>query len=340
LVFAMGGAARAAAFVGVATQMAIAPAASVAPDALRAAYRRPVTIPFPADNLYTPQKALLGRMLFHDTRLSGSGALACASCHNAGFGYGDGLPKGLGNDMKPLARRSPSIVNGAWGALFMWDGRAASLEAQALGPIAAATEMNQPLDRLTHALSAIRGYQALFAAAFPRQAVTPARIAEAIATYERTIVSAPAPFDAWVEGDESAISAAARRGFALFNGKARCALCHAGWYFSDDGFHDIGLPDTDEGRGRIARHVIKMQHAFKTPGLREITQRGPFMHDGSLPTLEAVVAYYNRGGVDRSSRSELIGPLGLASGEQADIVAFLRTLTGSVPPELVARLPR
>jgi len=320
--------------------MPIAPPLASAPNQLRTAYRRPDTIPFPADNPYTPQKALLGRMLFHDTRLSGSGALSCASCHNAGFGYGDGLPKALGNDMKPLARRSPSIENGAWGALFMWDGRAASLEAQALGPIAAGTEMNQPLDRLTHALSSIGEYHALFAAAFPRQAVTPARVAEAIATYERTIVSSPAPLDAWIEGDESAISASAKRGFALFNGRARCALCHAGWYFSDDGFHDTGLPDADDGRGRIVRRVIKMQHAFKTPGLRDVAQRGPFMHDGSLPTLEAVVAHYNRGGVDRSSRSELIGPLGLSAGEQADIVAFLRTLTGSVPPELVAGLPR
>jgi cytochrome c peroxidase len=326
--------------VGEARQVPIAAPPAAAPDALRAGYRRPDTIPFPADNPYTPEKALLGRMLFHDTRLSGSGALACASCHNAGFGYGDGLPKGLGNEMKPLARRSPSIVNGAWGVLFMWDGRAASLESQALGPIAAASEMNQPLDRLTRGLSGIGEYRALFAAAFPGRAVTPARIADAIATYERTIVSAPAPFDAWIEGDENAVSAASKRGFALFNGRARCALCHAGWYFSDDGFHDIGLPDADEGRGRIARHVIKMQHAFKTPGLRDIARRGPFMHDGSLATLEAVVAHYNRGGVDRASRSELIGPLGLSSGEQADIVAFLRSLTGSVPPELVAGLPR
>ena len=232
--------------------MTIAPAAAPAPDAIRAAYRRPDTIPFPADNRYTPQKALLGRMLFHDTRLSGSGALSCASCHNAGCGYGDCLPKGLGNDMKPLARRTPSIENGAWGAPFMWDGRAASLEAQALGPIATGTEMNKPLERLTRALSAIGEYQALIAAAFPRQAVTPARVAAAIATYERTIVSAPAPFDAWIEGDESAISAASKRGFALFNGKARCALCHVGWYFSDDGFHDTGLPDADEGRGHAA----------------------------------------------------------------------------------------
>jgi cytochrome c peroxidase len=303
-------------------------------------YRRPDTIPFPSDNPYTPEKALLGRTLFHDTRLSAPGALACASCHNAGFSYGDGLPASLGNAMKPLPRRSLSILNSAWGELYMWDGRAASLEAQALGPITAPAEMNQALDQLPAVLSAIRDYKPLFAAAFPRQAITPERTAQAIATYERTIVSAPAPFDAWIEGDATAIPAAAQRGFALFDGSARCALCHSGWRFTDDGFHDIGLPDADQGRGRLLPRVIKMRHAFKTPGLREIALRGPYMHDGSLPTLDAVVAHYNQGGIDRPSRSELIGPLALSAREQADIVAFLRTLTSAASPEIVAALPR
>jgi cytochrome c peroxidase len=340
LLLVAGGIAHATAFVGEAQVVRLQPAPAPAQDQVRAEYRRPATIPFPPDNPYTPAKALLGRTLFHDPRLSVPGALACASCHNAGFGFGDGLARSLGNDMKPLGRRAPTILNSAWGELYMWDGRAASLEAQALGPIATNTEMNRPLDQLTPVLSSIAEYQPLFAAAFPRQAMTPDRIARAIATYERTLVSPPSPFDAWIEGDNSAISATAQRGFALFAGRARCALCHTGWRFTDDGFHDIGLPDPDQGRGRLQSRIIKMRHAFKTPGLREIALRGPYMHDGSLPTLKTVVAHYNQGGIDRPSRSELIGPLGLSANEQADIVAFLCALTSEAAPEIVAALPR
>jgi cytochrome c peroxidase len=340
LLLVASGIANATAFVGEARSVRLQPAPAPAQDQLRADYRRPATIPFPSDNPYTPAKALLGRTLFHDPRLSVPGALACASCHNAGFSFGDGLARSLGNDMKPLGRRAPTLLNGAWGELYMWDGRAASLEAQALGPIATATEMNRPLDQLSPVLASIPEYKPLFAAAFPRLAVTPERIAQAIATYERTIVSPPAPFDAWIEGDDNAIPASAQRGFALFAGRARCALCHTGWRFTDDGFHDIGLPDADQGRGRLQSRIIKMRHAFKTPGLREIALRAPYMHDGSLATLKAVVAHYNQGGIDRPSRSELIGPLGLSADEQADIVAFLQTLSSAAAPEIVAALPR
>jgi cytochrome c peroxidase len=297
-------------------------------------------IPFPSENPYTPAKALLGRLLYYDTRLSGAGTLACASCHNPGLGYGDGLAKAIGDGMKPLDRRSPSIVNSAWGKLFMWDGSAASLEEQALGPIEAPREMNQRLARLVRILSDIPDYRTLFATAFPHRAIAAATIGAAVATYERTIVSGVASFDAWVEGDGAAISDAARRGFALFNTKARCAACHAGWNFSDDGFHDIGLPDGDTGRGRLLPQVLMMQHAFKTPGLREIARRAPYMHDGSLPTLAAVVAHYNLGGVERPSKSELITPLDLSAAEQADLVAFLMTLTSADTPGVVPALPR
>jgi cytochrome c peroxidase len=334
------GAARAAAPVGETRLVAVQPAAAPPLDQLKESYRRPDTIPFPPDNPYTPEKALLGRILYNDTRLSASGATACASCHNPGFDYGNGLTRGIGNGMKTLGRRSPSVIDSAWGDLFMWDGSAASLEDQALDPIESSVEMNQPRGRLIQILSAITGYRPLFAAAFPNQAMTPTTIAGALATYERTIVSGIAPFDAWIDGDKSAIPEAAKRGFAVFNGKGQCASCHAGWVFTDDGFHDIGLPDADLGRGRLFPRVVAMQHAFKTPSLRETARRGPYMHDGSLPTLAAVVAHYNQGGVDRPSRSELVGPLGLSPEQQADLVAFLDTLTSSVPPDFVPALPR
>jgi cytochrome c peroxidase len=208
--------------------------------------------------------------------------------------------------------------------------------------------MNLPAGAMIGALRGIAGYQPLFASAFPRRGLTPETVAEAIATYERTIVSSSAPFDAWLDGDEAAISAAAQRGFLLFNTKAGCASCHAGWLFTDEGFHDIGLPgslrgglpDTDDGRGALLPHIGKMRHAFKTPGLREVAVRGPYMHDGSLPTLEAVVAHYDRGGEDRPSKSRSIVPLGLSAGDQADLVAFLRTLTSPVASNVIPALPR
>jgi cytochrome c peroxidase len=189
-------------------------------------------------------------------------------------------------------------------------------------------------------LSAIPAYRALFTAAFPHQPITAGAVADAIATYERTIVSGTAPFDAWIEGDANAIPQAAKRGFELFNTKAHCASCHSGWTFSDEGFHDIGLPDDDPGRGRLLPQVPAMAHAFKTPNLRDVDRRGPYMHDGSLPTLQAVVAHYDQGGVARPSRSPLIMPLGLSPAEQSDIVAFLRTLTSPPEPEFIPTLPQ
>ncbi len=142
-------------------------------------------------------------------------------------------------------------------------------------------------------LKAINEYPPLFEAAFPGKGITPENIAKAIATYERTVISGRAPFDAWIDGDERAISDAAKRGFALFNTKAECNECHSGWNFTDDSFHDIGLASTDIGRGKFLTEVVKSQHAFKTPGLREITQRAPFMHNGSMKTLEQVIEHYS-----------------------------------------------
>jgi cytochrome c peroxidase len=309
-------------------------------DALKAEYKRPSTIPFPKDNTYTPEKFALGKRLYFDTRLSAGNLLSCASCHSPAFGWGDGLEKGVGHGMLKLNRRSPTIVNAAWGLVYMWDGRADTLEEQALGPIQAAVEMNLPLDSLMARLAAIAEYTPLFASAFPSEGMTPKTIAKAIATYERMVISAQAPFDKWIEGDETAIPENAKRGFTLFNTKARCSSCHSGWNFTEDSFHDIGLPDKDIGRGKFLPQVEKMQYAFKTPGLREIERRGPFMHDGSVATLEAVVEHYNRGGEDRPSRSVLMRPLGLTPEEKSDVVAFLRTLSSSLDPTTVPILPR
>jgi cytochrome c peroxidase len=295
---------------------------------------------FPEENPYTPQKMSLGKKLYFDTRLSVTSAQSCASCHNPGFGWGDGLAVGVGHGMEKLGRRSPTIVNAAWGAIFMWDGRLATLEQQALGPIQSPGEMNMPIDQLMDRLASIAEYKPLFAAAFPTEGMTSKTLAKAIATYERTVVSERAPFDAWIEGNEQAISEEAKRGFAVFNTKAQCSSCHEGWNFTNEGFQDIGLPSADVGRGEFLPDVIKMKHAFKTPGLREITRRAPYMHDGSIATLEQVVEHYDRGGVDRPSRSDLMNPLGLSSQEKSDLVAFLQTLTSNLSPTAVPVLPR
>ncbi|MGA2127355.1 MAG: cytochrome c peroxidase [Xanthobacteraceae bacterium] len=328
------------AIVGQTRLIDLGPKAVVGIDGVKAAYRRPSLIPFPGENPYTVEKASLGKRLYFDPRLSATSAQSCASCHNPAFGWGDGLAVGIGHGMAQLDRRSPTIVNIAWAASFMWDGGAASLEEQVLSPIGSSREMNMPIGQLMTRLASIGEYPPLFAAAFADESMTPTTLAAAIATFERTVVSERAPFDFWIEGNEQAISEDAKRGFDVFNAKGQCASCHEGWNFTDDGFHDIGLPGADVGRGRFLPTVAKMMHAFKTPGLREIARRGPYMHDGSIATLEDVVEHYDGGGIDRPSRSDLIGPLGLTSRDKSDLVAFLKTLTGPLRTIAVPVLPR
>ncbi len=331
---------RAAAVVGKTQTVAIAPASAKSDDALRAEYRRPQFIPFPKGDAYTAEKAELGKKLYFDTRLSQARVLSCASCHNPAYAWGDGQPKGIGHLMNTLGRRSPSIINAAYGQIFMWDGRMGTLEQQALGPITGDTEMALSLKELVTRIKAIPEYKPLFDAAFPGEEINADNVARAIATFERTVVSERAPFDAWIDGDAKAISESAKRGFVLFNTKAQCNQCHSSWRFTDDSFHDIGLPSDDVGRGKFLPSVAQAQYAFKTPGLREISRRAPYMHDGSLPTLAAVVDHYNSGGVARDSRSEFVKPLGLTTQEKADLVAFMQTLTSDMDSTTIPVLPR
>ncbi len=249
-------------------------------------YVRPAETPFPEDNPYSKPKAELGHKLFFDPRLSGNNYISCGTFHNPSFAWGDGLPKGIGNAMTVLGRRTPTILNLAWADSLMWDGRFDTLEEQALGPMAAEVEMNQQMDKVVGELQEVPEYRALFNISFPGSGITIENIAKAIATYERTVVSGVAPFDRWIGGDEEAISASAKRGFDLFNGKANCVACHSGWNFTDGSFHDIGLPDADIGRGNELPNIKMMQHAFKTPTLRNAVERAPYMHDGSLSVVK------------------------------------------------------
>lgn len=302
----------------------------------RSDYKRPDTIPFPTDNPYSPEKAALGKMLYFDPRLSGGQNMNCASCHNPSFGWEVPLAGAIGSQNEPLGRHAPTVLNLAWGdGHYFWDGRAPSLEEQAKGPIEADVEMNIALPVLVNRLNGIDGYRTWFAKVFPDRGITPDTIVAAIATYERLVVSSYAPFDAWVDGDETAISESAKRGFRLFNGKARCADCHNGWNFSDYLFHDIGLPTDDPGRAGVTNDPAD-QHAFKTPGLRDLTQRAPFMHNGALSSLEEVIAHYNNGGERRPSLSPLMQPLNLSAAEVEDLIAFMETLTGD---DVIVPLP-
>lgn len=296
-------------------------------EAWKKDYVRPSEIPFPEDNPYTKEKAELGKKLFFDPRLSGADYISCATCHNPSFSWGDGLPTGFGHQMTQLGRRTPTILNTAFGELMMWDGRFESLEEQALGPMAAEAEMNQELDAIADELRAIPGYRVLFNVAFPQDGLTIDNVAKAIATFERTVISGTAPFDLWIAGEETAISEAAKRGFDLFNGKANCVACHAGWNFTDDSFHDVGLDDDDLGRGEHFPDNVKMQHAFKTPTLRNALERAPYMHDGSLVTLRNVVEHYDTGFVERASLSDEVRRLNLSEQEKDDLVAFMATLS-------------
>jgi cytochrome c peroxidase len=309
--------------------------------ALKAKFRRPTSVPFPKDNPHTPAREALGKALFFDTRLSGSKAISCASCHNPAFSWGDGLPKGVGHGGKELGRRSPTILNVAWGELYFWDGRADSLEAQALGPVESAAEMNMSLEDMIASLKAIPGYAPMFEIAYPGEGVSTEVVAKAIATFERTVVSGIAPFDRWIAGEEHAIGESAKRGFRLFTGKALCSECHSGWNFTDDGFHDIGIAGDSRGRGAFLKQVEGVQYAFKTPTLRNVALRAPYMHDGSEKTLEDAVRFYNAGGkVRRPAHDINVKPLGLSDAEVKELCDFMETLTSHDAPVTIPVLPR
>jgi cytochrome c peroxidase len=304
-------------------------------------YRRPAEIPFPEGNSYSDAKFKLGHMLFFDPMVSGSQTRACATCHNPGLSWGDGLPRALGEKQVTLPLRTPTLLNVAWGAQLGWDGHFRTLEAVAFGPISSPTNMNIPEKVLVGRLSANPGYVAAFGAAFGNVPITKQNIEFALATFERSIVSTEAPFDRWIKGDRNAISDQAKRGFDVFNGKGNCAACHSGWAFTDGSFHDIGVArDADLGRGKLFPKSVKLLHAFKTPTLRDVARRAPYMHDGSVATLDAVIELYDRGGTNRPSRADEIKPLGLSTDEKADLIAFLNTLTGKQEPVSVPPLPR
>jgi cytochrome c peroxidase len=299
-------------------------------DSIKRDYQRPA--PSPVEN-----QALvdLGRELFFDTRISASGKTSCASCHFPELGYVviDSHPR---NDSgKGTSRKSQPLIGlgHAGKALVGWDGRSATLEAQAKASIATGSmsmrETDAPVkvDVIEDRVRSAPSYAAKFNAALPGRPIDVDAIALALAAFERTLEPGVAPFDRWIMGDETAITETAKRGFVLFTGKAGCAACHNGWRFTDDQFHDIGTTTTDQGRGKEIKDPV-LNFAFKTPTLRSVALRAPYMHNASIATLADVVRFYEKGGIDRPSRSPMLVPIQLTEQERLDLVAFMETLTG------------
>lgn len=290
-------------------------------------------VPVPTDNPITDAKVELGKKLFFDPRLSGNNWISCATCHNPSMGFTDGLPRMLGGpSAKEGGRNTPTIINSAYNLSQFWDGRAATLEEQALGPILNPDEMNAgTLDALVKELSEIPGYVNAFKEVFGT-GVTAEGIAKAIATFERTIIFADSPFDRYVLGEEDAMSDAAKRGMELFLGKAECILCHNGPNFTDNQFHNIGVPAAGPLKEDLGRYNVTKKEAdkgaFKTPTLRNITETGPYMHNGFFPTLFEVVQFYNGGGGRTENKSPLIHALHLTPQEVKDLIEFMKALTG------------
>uniref|UniRef100_A0A7C4QIU4 C-type cytochrome n=1 Tax=Schlesneria paludicola TaxID=360056 RepID=A0A7C4QIU4_9PLAN len=276
----------------------------------------------PADNPPTPEKIALGKQLYFDARLSLDNTISCASCHDPAKGWSNGEQFATGVGGAKGGRNSPTVINAAYYNFQFWDGRARSLEEQALGPIQNPIEMKMTLEGVVERLNGIPGYKEQFQKVFGTD-VTAEGIARAIAAFERTILSGNAPYDRFKAGDQSALSAEAQRGMKLFFGKARCSACHSGPNFSDNAFHNIGLDSDDVGRKAVSK--LPGDHgAMKTPTLREIARTAPYMHNGSMKTLEEVVAHYNKGGNGNPFQDEEIFPLKLTEQEQADLVTFLK----------------
>ena len=293
----------------------------------------------PPENPLTPEKIALGKQLYFDQRLSRDNTVACASCHNPRFGYADGQPVSTGLEGQKGGRSAPTIVNRAFSKEQFWDGRAADLEDQAKGPIANPIEMGFTHVEVVKRLSGIKGYRDQFKKVFGTEDVTIDHVAQAIAAFERTVLSGNSPFDRFEAGDTTALSPAAQRGLALFRGKTNCFRCHAGFNFTDESYRNIGVgmdqPKPDLGRFEVTGRE-EDRGAFKTSTLRDIALTAPYLHDGSAQTLEDVVEFYDRGGIKNPQLAPEIKPLGLTAQEKADLVEFMKALTGEIALEVLA----
>lgn len=289
----------------------------------------------PEDNSMTAEKVELGRILYFDKRLSKDDSVSCASCHDPRKGFTDQLPRSVGIGGQLGGVNAPTVINSAYRALLFWDGRAKDLEEQVTGPIQNPVEMGMPsMEAAAAKLAKIRGYRERFKKVFGTK-VTPKGIIQAIAAFERTILSGNAPYDRYLAGDAGALSEAAKRGEKLFFEKGNCNTCHTAPTFSDEDFHNIGVgmdaPEPPAGRFAVTKRESDWG-AFKTPTLRNLRDTAPYQHDGSQKTLEDVMAFYNKGGIPNKNLSKDMRPLELTDQEVRDLIAFLDSLQGEVTP--------
>ena len=320
---------------------------SLFPSLSRAASLAPLppAPPVPSGNLMTKDKIALGKRLFFDPRLSVNGSISCAFCHVPTAGFADPKPVSLGVRGKRGGRNAPAVLNAAYFPLQFWDGRAGSLEEQALGPLTNPVEMANPNYRsVVMRLQRIRAYRVWFSRVYGGR-VTIDHVAQAISAFERTLVTPDSPYDRYMMGQKNALTPSQKRGFALFRGKARCAICHNGALLSDFGYHNLGVPQTGPLRVDVGRyavtHELTDKGKFRTPTLRNVALTAPYMHDGSLRTLEDVVDFYNRGGGKSPYvKDALIVPLHLTAPEKKDLVDFLKSLTGESRAEMSYRASR
>jgi cytochrome c peroxidase len=278
------------------------------------------TPPFPPGSPPTAAKVALGKKLFFDGRLSGPGNRSCGTCHRPELMYSDGLSRAWGLKESELRRKTPQLYNVGWHTRLFHDGRAQSLEDQAAFPLRAENEMDLDPQEAVERLRKDPEYRKLFQAAFPNQEIRWDLVAQAISCFERTLVSYDSDLDRYLAGNKSALSETAQRGMALFTGRARCANCHNGPLLSDQKLHYIGVPEMmgDSPQGT----------PYKTPSLRDIALRGSYMHNGRYRTLDDVLDFYQ--GVGKAEGTSEVEPVSLTAQERADLLAFLRSLTGRV----------
>ena len=289
----------------------------------------PVTAP--ADNPITPEKVALGKQLFFDTRLSGSGKMACENCHYRDKGWA--VPEALSkrDDGKTNTRHTPTLYNVAFLTLWYWDGRAATMEAQTLA--AWRNQMGADPVQIAERLNAVPAYKAAFNKVYGSDA-NQDNIVKSFTTYLRTLNSGDSPWDRHEKGASSAVSAEAKAGFNLFMGKGRCAVCHTPPVYMNNDFHNIGLEagkaTPDQGRGAISKKPEDAS-AFKTPTLRSVALSAPYFHDGSAATLEEAVRYMASGGKADPNKSPLLVATGMTDPEIRQVVEFLKALTSDEP---------
>ncbi len=299
-------------------------------------------MPIPEDNPVTPQKVALGRRLFFDPILSRDHTLSCASCHDPRRAFTDGRAVSVGVFGRKGTRSVPTLINRAYGDFFFWDGRVTSLEEQVIQPILAEDEMDMTLEEAVARVQRDLDYDKLFQVAFGRP-IDAENLAAALASYVRTILSGNAPVDRYLSDEREQLSPEAYQGLRLFRGKANCSACHLGPTFTDERFHNTGIAWRDGVLLDPGRFAVTGEEedrgAFKTPTLREVTRTAPYMHDGSLGTLEEVIAYYNRGGNPNPYLDAELRPLNLTVEEKAALLEVLKSLSGTIREGMSGQSP-